>query len=596
MKKNILLKHIIRSIPLLILLFLFSCRQNSKVTVNELQDHIKYLSSDSLKGRLTGSTGDSLAAEYIKSKLLSYGLNPLNGDGLQRFKVTKKIAAGKNNSLSVNGKEYVCDKDFMPLAFSSNTQLESEVVFAGYGFNINSDTLKWNDYNGIDVKGKWVLILKGDPEPENTKSKFILFSADRDKALLAKDMGAAGVLMVSGPVFDPQDAFDPLNTEGYSVDIPVLKIKKEIADIILSKSKKTISGLEKQLNDKRKPFSFASRVTVNGKAEIIRELANTRNVTMLLPGEDPELKNEFIILGAHFDHLGMGGPGSGSRALDTIGIHHGADDNASGVAMMLELAKKFALTKGSHKRTIICLAFSGEEEGLLGSKHFADDPGIDLSKVNAMINLDMVGRLNETNNLQISGVGTATGLKDLVYAKTDTAVIKLTLSDEGYGPSDHSSFYGKNIPVLFYFTGAHMDYHTPKDTWEKINYNGMVEISDLIFNVSKELASSETRLKFKEAGPKVEAVRYNRGKGVTLGFMPDFAGVVKNGLRADFVTPGKPAALGGMLKGDIITFINGKQVNNIQDYMYRMGQLKHGQTISVEVLRNGKKVVLLIQL
>jgi S1-C subfamily serine protease len=141
-----------------------------------------------------------------------------------------------------------------------------------------------------------------------------------------------------------------------------------------------------------------------------------------------------------------------------------------------------------------------------------------------------------------------------------------------------------------------MDYHTPKDTWEKINYNGMVEISDLIFNMSKELASSETRLKFKEAGPKVEVVRYNRGKGVTLGFMPDFAGVVKNGLRADFITPGKPAALGGMLKGDIITFINGKQVNNIQDYMYRMGQLKHGQTISVEVLRNGKKVVLLIQL
>jgi aminopeptidase YwaD len=596
MKKNVLLKHIIPYVPLLIFLFLFSCRQNSQVTVSELQDHIKYLSSDSLKGRLTGSTGDSLAAEYIKSKLLSYGLSPLKGDGLQRFKVTKKVAAGKNNSLSVNGTNYIADKDFMPLAFSSNSQLESEVVFAGYGFSINSDSLKWNDYNGIDVKGKWVMILKGDPEPDNTKSKFIPFSADRDKALLAKDMGAAGVLMVSGPVFDPQDTFDPLNTDGYSVDIPVLKIKKEIADIILSKSKKTISALEKQLNDSRKPFSFSTRVAVKGNAEIIRELVNTRNVTMLLPGEDPELKSEFIIIGAHFDHLGMGGPGSGSRALDTIGIHHGADDNASGVAMMLELAEKFALTKGSHKRSIICVAFTGEEEGLLGSKHFADDPGVDLSKVNAMINLDMVGRLNETNNLQISGVGTATGLKDLVYAKTDTSVIKLTLSDEGYGPSDHSSFYGKNIPVLFYFTGAHVDYHTPKDTWDKINYTGMVEISSLIFNVSKELASSGTRLQFKEAGPKVEAVRYNRGKGVTLGIMPDFAGVVKNGLRADFISPGKPAALGGMQKGDIITFINGKQVNNIQDYMYRMGQLKHGQTISVEVLRNGKKVVLLIQL
>ncbi len=242
------------------------------------------------------------------------------------------------------------------------------------------------------------------------------------------------------------------------------------------------------------------------------------------------------------------------------------------------------------------MSFSGEEEGLLGSKHFTDDPGIDMSRVNAMINLDMVGRLNETNNLQISGVGTATGLKDLVFTDTDTSAVKLTLSPEGYGPSDHSSFYGKNIPVLFYFTGAHMDYHTPTDTWEKINYEGMVKISGYVYNVAKDLAMEKTKLDFKEAGPKVESAGYNRRKGVTLGIMPDFAGVVKNGLRADFITPGKPAALGGMQKGDIITFINGKPVNNIQDYMFRMGQFKHGQTISVEVLRNDKKEVLVIQL
>ena len=596
MKKIVSLKYIIRTFPVLIILFLFSCNGNREVTIKELQGHIKYLSSDSLKGRLTGSPGDSLAAEYIKNKLISYGLIPLSGDGLQRFKVTKRVLAGKSNSLSVNGINYTPDKDFMPFAFSSNAGMESEVVFAGYGFNINGDSLKWNDYNSINVKGKWVMILRGDPEPENTKSPFIPFSADRDKALLAKDMGATGVLMVSGPAFDPQDTFESLNLEGYSVDIPVLRIKKEVADLILSKSKNTIAALEKKLNDAKKPFSFSTKVNVNGKAEIVRELANTRNVVMLLPGEDPKLKDEYVIIGAHFDHLGMGGPGSGSRALDTIGIHHGADDNASGVAMMLELAKKFAKTKGSHRRSILCLSFSGEEEGLLGSKHFVDDPGINLSKVNAMINLDMVGRLNETNNLQISGVGTATGLKDLVYTKSDTSIIKLTLSDEGYGPSDHSSFYGKNIPVLFYFTGAHMDYHTPTDTWEKINFKGMVEISDLIFNVAKELAAENSRLQFKEAGPKAEVNRYPRRKGVTLGIMPDFAGVIKNGLRADFVTPGKPAALGGMQKGDIITFINGKTVNNIQDYMFRMGQLKHGQIISVEVMRNDKKVVLLIQL
>jgi hypothetical protein len=596
MKKNILFKfrNIIQSIPVLFVLFTFSIEGYSQVTVQQLQQQIKYLSSDALLGRLTGSPGDSLAAVYVKGNLLSYGLIPLSGDGFQRYKVTKKVVAGKASSLSVNNVNYALEKDFMPLAFSSDSQLESDVVFIGYGFNINGDSIKWDDYNGVDVKGKWVMILRGDPEPDNNKSPYISFSADRDKALLAKDMGAAGVLMVSGPVFDPQDTFEALNLEGYSVDIPVIRIKKEVADAILSKSNATIASLEKKLNETKKPYSFSVNVKVNGKTEILRELAGTRNVMMLLPGEDPKMKNEYIILGAHFDHLGMGGPGSGSRALDTIGIHHGADDNASGVAMMLELAEKFAKTPGSHKRSIICLSFSGEEEGLLGSKHFVDDPCIDLSKVDAMINMDMVGRLNETNNMEIDGVGTATGLKELVYANSDTSIIKLTLSPEGYGPSDHSSFYGKNIPVLFYFTGGHMDYHTPTDTWEKINYKGMVEISALIFKVAEALANDSARLEFKEAGPKEDVNRYPRRRGVTLGIMPDFAGVIKNGLRADFVTPGKPAALGGMQKGDIITFINGKQVNNVQDYMFRMGQLKHGQTISVEVLRGGEKVVLVI--
>ena len=596
MKKNISLKSFLQALPILILVFLFSSGVNGQVSVKELQTDIKYLVSDSLKGRLTGSPGDSLAADFIRNKLISYGLIPLSGDGFQRFKVTKRVIAGKANSLLVNKINYTINKDFMPLAFSSNAGLESDVIFAGYGFSIKGDSLKWNDFDGIDVKGKWVMILRGDPEPENTKSQFIPFSADRDKALLAKDMGAAGVLMVSGPLYDPKDTFESLGTEGFSVDIPVLRIKKEVADIILLKSKNNIEALEKKLNDTRKPLSFSSNVTVSGKAEIVRELASTRNVVMLLPGQDEKLKNEYIIIGAHFDHLGMGGPGSGSRAPDTTGIHHGADDNASGVAMMVELAGKFAGTKESHKRSIVFLAFTGEEEGLLGSKHFTDDPGINLSSVNAMINLDMIGRLNETNNLQIFGVGTATGLKDLIYSKSDTSVIKLTLSDEGYGPSDHSSFYGKNIPVLFYFTGAHLDFHTPMDTYDKINFDGMEKISILVFNVAEELASSTVRLQFKESGPKVETVRYRRGKGVTLGIMPDFAGVIKNGLRADFVTPGKPAALGGMQKGDIIIFINGKTVNNIQDYMFRMGQLKHGETISVEVLRNDKKVVLLIQL
>jgi hypothetical protein len=209
------MNYIIRTLPLSVILLLLSCSGNREVTVRELRDHVKYLSSDSLKGRLTGSAGDILAAEYIRKEFTSFGFVPLASDGLQKFEVTKRIIPGKNNSLVFNGTSYTADKDFMPLSFSSNGSLESDVIFAGYGFNIG-DSLKWNDYNGIDTKGKWVMILRADPEAENTKSSFIQYSGDRDKALLAKDMGAAGVLLVSGPVADPQDAFEQLNNEGFS--------------------------------------------------------------------------------------------------------------------------------------------------------------------------------------------------------------------------------------------------------------------------------------------------------------------------------------------------------------------------------------------
>jgi hypothetical protein len=522
------------------------------------------------------------------------GLVPISGDGFQRYEVTDKVIAGEKNFLSVNGEKLVPSTDFMPFSFSGNAEMEADIVFAGFGFNINNDSLKWNDYKDIDVKGKWILILRGDPEPEKSVSGFIPFNSDRDKALLAKDMGASGVLMVSGPLADQEDSFESLSSGDYSVEIPVLRIKRYVADKILKKTNNTVADLESRIHSTKKTYSFDTRAKVNAGSQVIETKSGTRNVVMLLPGEDELLKGEYVIVGGHFDHLGMGG--SGSRAIDTVAVHHGADDNASGVSEMIELAEKFALTKGSHKRSMIFTAFSGEEEGLLGSKYFTDNPLIDLTKVNAMVNLDMVGRLKDSSSLQVVGVGTAEGLEELVKSLSDTTIIRLTFSDEGYGGSDHTSFYGKNIPVLFFWTGAHLDYHKPSDTWDKINYTGMVRISDLIYNVVENLANSSDKLKFKEAGPKIEVSRAMRRKGVTLGIMPDFAGNVKNGLRADFVTPGKPAALGGMKKGDIITFINGKPVTNIQDYMYRMGQLKHGQTISVEVLRNGKTEVLLIQL
>ncbi len=579
-------------------LLLQSCyvTRNAAISTEELIGHIKYLSSDALTGRATGTDGDSLAAVYIRSQLAANKLKPLLNNGFQRFKVTNRITAGKNNFLSIDGISYQLDKDLTPFSFSGNSALDAEVVFAGYGFNISNDSLKWNDYENISVTGKWVLILRGDPEPEKSVSGFIPFSSDRDKVLMAKDMGAGGVLLVSGPVNDPEDKFEPLSSTAYSAGIPVLRIHRHLANQILQTSGASVADMETRINKIRTSAGFATGISISGASDIIKEESATRNVAMLLPGYDPELKKEYVIVGAHFDHLGMGGPGSSSRAVDTTGVHHGADDNASGVSTMIEVAEKFAKTKKSHKRSIIFIGFTGEEMGLLGSKYFTDNSPVNLSDVNAMINLDMVGRLQESNSLQVGGIGTAKGLKDTVKSVCDTTVINLSFSEEGYGPSDHSSFYGKNIPVLFFTTGAHLDYHTPSDTWDKLNYTGMVKISDFVFRVVQKLANSPERLQFTESGPRVETVRTMRRRGVTLGIMPDFAGNVKNGLRADFVTPGRPAALGGMKKGDIIISINGKPIGNIQDYMFRMSQLKQGQTINVEVLRDGNKLVLLIQL
>lgn len=478
---------------------LFSCRRHQRVTQYELRNHIRYLASDSLKGRMTGSSGDSLAAEYIRNDLASNGLVPLIDDGWQRFALTTSVTVG-NNILGIDKYNYMAGLDFQPLSFSSNDSLEAEVVFAGYGFNIANDTLTWNDYSAINVKGKWVMILRGNPFPGNIA--FDAVNTDKAKALIAKDKGAAGTLFVSGSAFDADDRIQRPGIDHYPAGIPAFRIRRDLANIILSQTGNNIDSLESRITSQRKPVAFNTRSTVKANAELLRETAPTRNVAMILPGKDPDLADEFLIIGAHFDHLGMGGlPG---RQPDTVSVHPGADDNASGIAMMLELAEKFALNDDGYKRSLVFVAFSGEELGLLGSRYFTDSMKIDPGKINAMINLDMVGRLNRDRTLQISGVGTAAGLRGLVLSLSDTSMINLLLSDMVPGPSDHSSFYAKDIPVLLYFTGLHQDYHSSEDTFDKINYDGMVRISDLIYAVASNLASADSTLTFIHDGLKTE--------------------------------------------------------------------------------------------
>lgn len=579
------------------MLVLASCagtNRNPKITHDELVLITTKLASDEFTGRGTGTAGDSLAALYIRKEFRKAKLVPFEGDGLQKFKVTVSAKVGEANKLKINDYEYISGTDFIPLALTSNSELSAGVVFSGYGFMVANDSMQWNDYKDIDVKGQWVMILRGYPESNPAASAYSQFSTDRMKVLAARENGAAGVLLVSGESWDPADNLEKPSRGESSAGIPVLQIKRSLADTLLSASGKTISELETMAAKDLAPLSFVTSSTAHGEAEMIAREASAANVVMYLEGNT--LPGEYIIVGAHYDHLGMGGPGSGSRAVDTVAVHYGADDNASGVALMVELAEKLAYSREGYARSILFVAFSGEEMGLLGSKHFVDNMGIEPSDVNLMVNLDMVGRLKEGNGVQVGGVGTAEGLRDTIISFADTTMLSLSFTEEGYGPSDHSSFYGRNIPVLVFTTGAHLDYHTPADTPDKLNYAGMVRIGELLTEIVSSAANDTERLAFREAGPKGPSQSMGRRRGITLGLMPDFAGNVKNGLRADFVTPGKPAALGGMVRGDIIVAIEDKPVNNIDDYMFRLSQLKPGQTITVEVIRDDKRELLLIQL
>ena len=438
-------------------LMLFNCTPQNQVVVNEitveeLYDHVAFLASDSLKGRKPGTPECDIAAGYIRDQLLKAGLKPLGDNGFQYFDVVTAVEAGSANNLKFDGFTAALNEDFTPLAFSKDTSAQGEIVFVDYGFEFEEDSVAWHSYDGLDVKGKYVLILRGDPDPERGNSIFESYNSLRHKVLTAKDHGAIGVLFVSGTKIAGDDALIELtvNDGRTSAGVQVVHIKRSIANRLFDKHGVTIESLEKELEETRKPKSLNIEQKISLTTEIIKKNERTQNVVALLGGNDPALKDEYIVIGAHYDHLGMGGSGSGSRRPDTVAIHNGADDNASGVATIIEVVEKMASMKNGLKRSVIFIAFGAEEMGLLGSKFFTNNPVVDLEDVDLMMNLDMVGSLNEeTKALTVGGTGTAVGLSDLVAQTADTNKLVVKQSNEGYGPSDHASFYMKDIPVLF---------------------------------------------------------------------------------------------------------------------------------------------------
>lgn len=564
---------------------------------NLLVKSLTFLASDSLKGRYPGTPECKVAAEYIKSNFKKFGLKSFYPNYFQKFKVTTNVKFGEKNSLSFNDTIYKINKDFIPLSFSASKTLNSEIEFVGFGFEINTDSLKWNSYDNIDVNGKWVLMLVADPDLDNLHSKFIKYENECTKVILAKEKGAKGVIFVQGYDFDKNDKLmtDFYDNSALNYGIPVINISKNLANIIFNQDGKDFKKIEKQIIETKKPNSFALNKKINITTDVQPNVVTTQNVVAYLEGCDKKLKNEYILIGAHYDHLGFGGKNTTSRMPDTIAIHNGADDNASGVASILELAKELSNNKNNIKRSIIFVSFSAEEMGLLGSDYFVKNLPIKKDQLKAMINIDMLGRFNkDTKALEIGGVGSANKIMEILNSVSHKD-FNIVTSQDGNGPSDQSSFYSSGYPVLYFTTGSHLDYHTPFDKINKIDFKSQRMLLSYIYNVTMSIDNLDTNLIFVKSNIN-HLHRHGRRLKITFGIIPNYSGSGNDGLLVDGIIKGGRADNAGMLKGDKIVAINSEKVTNIYDYMYRLMKLEKGKVALVDVIRDGKKKVLLVYL
>ncbi len=558
---------------------------------NQLQTHVNFLASDSLKGRFPGTPESDIAAKYIRDQLLHFGYQPLADNGLQAFEIVSSQKLGEGNTLAVGNRDFELGKDFTVLSISSNEKVSAKVTFVGYGLSVDQDGLKKDDYKNINIKGRWALMLLGAPN-----SKYDFYSRYQSKAIVARDKGAKGVIFVANSTIDEGSELMPFALRETSVGIPCIQVSRAVVNEYMHKENRDLATVEKNLADDTNTINYESEYVVTANTNIKSIQVNTYNVVMKLEGSDPLLKNESIVIGAHYDHLGFGGRGSGSRRPNEHAIHNGADDNASGVALVMLLAEKLAKQKEQLKRSIVVALFGAEEQGIVGSKYLVSHTPDEAGKMIAMLNFDMVGRLNEERRLQISGVGTFTQGEDLVKSANNPDSLKLSLSKGGFGPSDHASFYAKQIPVLYFTTGVHMDYHTPYDTPEKIDYKGMHSTELLTEDIVKQLANLATAPIYQHAGDSDMSTGSHSRFKVTLGIIPDFTSSGSDGVRADVISEGKPADKAGMKAGDVIVGINKKVVYNIQDYMQRLSELNAGDVAKVIVKRGGEEVTLQVQL
>jgi hypothetical protein len=622
-------------------------------SVERLRAHVTYLASDKLEGRRTGSPGADMAAEHIAKEFSRYGLKRsvgidrpgmsiLEADSprryMQEFPFVAGVELGKDNAMfltpraatdasrasegaGITSLDLISDEEWMPLGFSSNGRAQgSSIVFVGYG--ITAADLKYDDYAGVDVKGRIALALSGAPDGDNPHGEFARYANARWKAIAAREHGATALVIIAREENFKDDRLSRLRYDNSAGDVGlhVVAVSRQVAGRILeSGGLSPLAELEKAAraarstapavmasgNSRKSVAAPLSNVALSILTDVKRRNAHAANVVGILEGSDPKLKNEAIVIGAHYDHLGRGG--EGSRAPREGETHHGADDNASGVAGLLELARIFSDERSRLKRTLIFVAFSGEEEGLLGSNYYVNHPVVPLAQTVAMINLDMIGRMKD-DRLIVGGVGTAQEWRELIGKINDpvsahvAANLKderklslrrfaLTLNEDGYGPSDHASFYSKQVPVLFFWTGAHEDYHKPSDTADKINYEDEARIISFVADIVRSVGEGERRLAYTVA--KSESTGRSMSFRVYLGTIPNYAdsttGLVLDGVRDD-----SPASRAGLKAGDRIIKMAGRDVRNVYDYTYALGEMKAGEVYEVEIVRAGQTLKLKI--
>ena len=575
------------------------CQQvdNPDITLEEIKQHISYFASDELKGRDSGTEEIKEAADYITNEFKEYGLEPIfNGSYLQEFPFIKTIELSDKNSLTISfGENKISPKlreEYITAPFSGNKTIDAKLVFAGYG--ISAPDLKYDDYDGVDVKDKVVIVLRNTPEPKTPHSEFDTFSPLRKKASVARDKGASGIIFINP--YDENKQEDDLieftyDRGGSISDFAVLNIKRDIIEKILESEGINLKEINDKIIETKQPDSFELKNSFANISTEIKEVeAISWNVGGYLEGADPELKKEWLIIGAHFDHLGMGSEGSLYRGGEPQ-IHNGADDNASGTAGVIELAEKFASQKDKVKRSIAFFTFSGEELGLLGSNYLVNNLPFPVEDAITMINMDMIGRMKDSS-LIVYGTGTSSNFKDLLNRENEYG-FKLTFNDEGYGPSDQSSFYGAKIPVLFFFTGTHEDYHKPSDDTERINFEGEKNILEYVYNIAMDIDNTPERPDYLLVEKKQTGQMFARK--VYVGTVPDFAGNV-DGYKISGVSEGSPAQLAGLQGGDIIIEFGGKKISNIYDFTYALGDFVPGDIVDVIVKRSEEQITFQVKL